>query len=232
MALYLEIWCFYCMPFGTHHSLENHRWGFPTAKGATVSRLPELVAAPSHRKVENLEIHRTKILVAHFKWHLRVTYFPHPHVFPMFSPCFPHVFHLGPWWLSGSEAFNVQDFAKELRDQLTALEIGEEVRREMGEFEIRDICIDVSESSRLWLIILYLGVTTTIFMGAMTLLRVGRTGCAGWSLEPKRSGTLEATDKAWGWHMFVSEKWGIPLLVGGLEHFLFSHILGIIIPID
>ena len=31
-------------------------------------------------------------------------------------------------------------------------------------------------------------------------------------------------------NMWVS--WNLQLLVGGLEHFLFSHILGIIIPID
>ena len=32
--------------------------------------------------------------------------------------------------------------------------------------------------------------------------------------------------------IYIHSQWCVPLLVGGLEHFLCSHILGIIIPID
>ena len=35
-------------------------------------------------------------------------------------------------WLDRTDAFNLQDFANEVRDQLTALPIGEEVRRWPG----------------------------------------------------------------------------------------------------
>ena len=85
MALYLEIWCFHCMPFGTHHSLENHRWGFPTAKGATVSRLPELVAAQVIEKWKTWKFIELRFWLHILNGICGLLTFP----IPMFSPCFP-----------------------------------------------------------------------------------------------------------------------------------------------